>query len=135
MSIPIRQFKSDIIDDNFDGYILSAPMHSTVTYLIDKNGTVIHTWPSEYIPGQSVYMLDDGSILRTIRLSPLGAGTGGGRRTGPTGLCRDPVDRLQRAHQGHRCGIPAAGVPHLGQSGDPSARRVLHVWSAPDHRC
>ena len=63
----------------FNGKILFAPMQSTVTYLINKYGDVDHTWQSDYTPGQSVYMLQDGSILRTIRLTysaPGGAGGG-----------------------------------------------------------
>ncbi len=48
-----------------DGYVLFAPMPSTTTYLIDKCGKSIHTWPSTYLPGLSVYLLEDGSILRT----------------------------------------------------------------------
>ena len=61
-----------------DRYILFAPMQSKTTYLINKNGTAIHTWSSDYIPGVSVYMLNDGSILRTIRLALFGGGSGGG---------------------------------------------------------
>ncbi|MCG3167306.1 MAG: hypothetical protein POELPBGB_03095 [Bacteroidia bacterium] len=48
-----------------DGYILFAPMPSDTTYLIDKCGKRIHHWPSTYHPGLSVYLLEDGSILRT----------------------------------------------------------------------
>jgi hypothetical protein len=39
-------------------------MMSTTTYLIDFNGTVIHTWPDSYLPGYAVYPLENGSILR-----------------------------------------------------------------------
>jgi hypothetical protein len=61
------------------GYILFAPMNSHTTYLIDYTGTVIHTWPSSYNPGQMAYMLEDNDILRTIRKTynaPGGAGGG-----------------------------------------------------------
>ena len=61
-----------------EGQILFSPMQSTTTYLIDNYGDVIHTWPSDYLPGESVYMLGDGSILRTIKLSFSEGGAGGG---------------------------------------------------------
>lgn len=47
-----------------DGYVLFAPIPYTTTYLIDKCGKEIHSWQSAYRPAQSVYLLDDGSILR-----------------------------------------------------------------------
>ncbi|MBK9764750.1 MAG: aryl-sulfate sulfotransferase [Flavobacteriales bacterium] len=49
---------------NLDGYVLFAPIPSTTTYLIDKCGREVHAWPGAYKPGQSVYMLDDGSLIR-----------------------------------------------------------------------
>jgi hypothetical protein len=48
-----------------DGYVLFAPMGSTETYLIDKCGREVKTWSSTYRPGQSVYLLPDGKLLRT----------------------------------------------------------------------
>jgi hypothetical protein len=54
-------------DAAFDGYTLFAPLNSTTTYLIDMKGEVAHSWPSEYVPGQAVYLLDDGSVLRCGR--------------------------------------------------------------------
>ncbi|WP_163401070.1 aryl-sulfate sulfotransferase [Flavobacterium fluviatile] len=47
------------------GYVLFAPIGSTTTYLIDKCGKQVKTWPSNYRPGQSCYLLPDGSLLRT----------------------------------------------------------------------
>jgi PKD repeat protein len=60
------------------GQILYAPMYFSTTYLIDKNGDVIHKWDSDYFPGESVYMLNDGSILYTIKLPSVYGGAGGG---------------------------------------------------------
>ena len=48
-----------------DGYVLFAPMGNTTTYLIDKCGKQIKTWPSSYNPALSVYLLPDGTLLRT----------------------------------------------------------------------
>jgi hypothetical protein len=47
-----------------EGYILFAPMVSKTTYLIDKKGRLINSWLSETLPGQSAYLLPDGSLLR-----------------------------------------------------------------------
>ncbi|MEZ7506626.1 aryl-sulfate sulfotransferase [Flavobacterium sp. Arc2] len=47
-----------------DGYVLFAPIGSNTTYLIDKCGKQVKTWPSNYKPGQSCYLLTDGSLLR-----------------------------------------------------------------------
>jgi len=49
------------------GYTLFTPLNSTKTYLVDLQGKLAHTWPSRYEPGQSVYLLEDGSILRAGR--------------------------------------------------------------------
>jgi hypothetical protein len=48
-----------------DGYVLFAPINSYTTYLIDKCGKQAKTWTSSYKPGQSVYILEDGTLLRT----------------------------------------------------------------------
>ena len=48
-----------------DGYTLISPIQETTTYLIDMDGKPVHTWKSEYRPGQSVYLLNDGTLLRT----------------------------------------------------------------------
>lgn len=51
----------------FDGFTLFAPLNSTTTYLVDIEGNQRHTWPSKYTPGQSVTLIEDGSILRCAR--------------------------------------------------------------------
>jgi len=57
-------------DMAFEGYTLFAPMRSTTTYLIDNSGEVVHTWESEYYPGDAVYLLENGHILRTANPGP-----------------------------------------------------------------
>lgn len=54
-------------DAVFPGLTLFAPLNSTKTYLVDLDGKQVHTWNSEYVPGQAVYLLGDGSILRCAR--------------------------------------------------------------------
>lgn len=48
-----------------DGYVLFASTGSTTTYLIDKCGKQVKSWTSTYRPGQSCYLLENGSLLRT----------------------------------------------------------------------
>ena len=60
-TVGLQQHDSGTLDD---GYVLFAPIGSTTTYLIDKCGKQIQTWPSAYRPGQSCYILPDGSLLR-----------------------------------------------------------------------
>jgi len=45
-------------------YTLFSPMQSTETYLIDEQGNAVHTWQSDYRPGLSVYLLENGELLR-----------------------------------------------------------------------
>lgn len=52
-----------------DGYVLFAPLGSNTTYLIDKCGKKVKTWPSTYKPSQSVYLLTDGTLLRPGNLN------------------------------------------------------------------
>ncbi|MBP8157568.1 MAG: aryl-sulfate sulfotransferase [Flavobacterium sp.] len=61
-TIGLIQHDSGTLDD---GYVLFAPINSNTTYLIDKCGKQVKTWNSAYRPGQSVYLLDDGTLLRT----------------------------------------------------------------------
>jgi len=60
-----------------DGYNLFAPIKSTDTYLMDNDGSVVHTWSSTYRPGQSVYLLEDGTLLRTANTSGSSFDSGG----------------------------------------------------------
>ena len=49
----------------FDGFTLFTA--STETYLINNCGEVINQWSSDYPPGNAVYLLENGSILRAGR--------------------------------------------------------------------
>ncbi|NNE27402.1 MAG: T9SS type A sorting domain-containing protein [Saprospiraceae bacterium] len=61
----------------FNGYTLWTPNNST--YLIDNCGHLIKEWQSAFRPGLSVYLLENGHLLRTGGLSGAfnGAGRGG----------------------------------------------------------
>ena len=64
------------------GYTLFAPKHNTMTYLINNEGRKVHQWTaSTYNPGQSVYLLENGNLLRTCQvMGQLGSGGGEGGR-------------------------------------------------------
>ncbi|MBI5539494.1 MAG: aryl-sulfate sulfotransferase [Bacteroidia bacterium] len=47
-----------------NGYVLFAPNSYTETYLIDKCGRLMHSWHSNYLPGNCVSLLPDGNLLR-----------------------------------------------------------------------
>ena len=49
------------------GYVLFSPLLSNVTYLIDNDGRVVHTWKTLTSPGGDQVLLDDGSLLRLGR--------------------------------------------------------------------
>ncbi len=63
---------------SYNGYTLFSPNEET--YLIDNCGRQVHKWTSVYKPGSSVYLLEDGSLLRTCRIQSqvfTGGGSGG----------------------------------------------------------
>jgi hypothetical protein len=66
----------------YDGYLLYAPKQYTSTYLINNEGRLIHKWSaSKYPPGQSVYLLENGNILRScMTKGQLSSGGGEGGR-------------------------------------------------------
>jgi hypothetical protein len=51
--------------ESFQGYTLFAPLPYTSTYLIDNEGNLVHSWDHPYRPGNSVYLLENGHLLRT----------------------------------------------------------------------
>jgi hypothetical protein len=67
-------------EDAYDGYTLFAPLPNTETYLIDNCGKYIHSWSSDFKPGNSAYLLEDGTLLRTGKLNnqTFNAGGSGG---------------------------------------------------------
>jgi len=59
------------------GYIMYTPLLSDITYLIDRQGRVVHTWKSDYAPA-SEYLLDDG-LIRGARVPEAPRFYGGGQ--------------------------------------------------------
>jgi hypothetical protein len=65
----------------FVGYTLFESSRSRFTYLIDNEGRLVHSWYSPYLPALSVYLLQDGKLLRTAAVGNLHftGGWAGGR--------------------------------------------------------
>lgn len=54
---------------SYNGLTLFSPANSTETYLVNNCGEVVHQWSSSYTPAASVYLLENGNLLRTGKLS------------------------------------------------------------------
>lgn len=54
-------------DGAFSGYNLIAPLSLGTTWLTDMEGRVLHKWRTEYSPGNSVYLLANGNLLRSVK--------------------------------------------------------------------
>ena len=61
----------------YEGQTLVSPMNSSVSYLIEMDGSVTETWHGASDPASMPYLLDDGSILRPCK-DLTGAFEGGG---------------------------------------------------------
>jgi hypothetical protein len=55
-------------NDMYEGYTLFAPNASNHTYLIDNCGRVVNQWTSTHPPGNSVYLLENGNLLRAGKI-------------------------------------------------------------------
>jgi len=66
----------------FAGYTLFAPKHYTDTYLIDNQGQIVRSWTgSQYEPGQTAYLLENGHLMRSCMVKgQLSSGGGEGGR-------------------------------------------------------
>ena len=68
---------------SFNGYTLFAPMQYRTTYLIDNNGELCRSWQSNWMPGRSVVLLENGHLLHACFMAPApnpyfpGGGEGG----------------------------------------------------------
>ena len=66
----------------YNGYTLFAPKQYTSTYLINNEGRLLHQWmASKFPPGQSVFLLENGHLLRScMTKGKLSSGGGEGGR-------------------------------------------------------
>ena len=51
-----------------EGYTLFTTLSGNGTYLLDQAGREVHSWQSAFTAGVSVYLLDDGRLLRAGRV-------------------------------------------------------------------
>jgi len=75
-TVGLFQYESE----SFEGYTLFNPMLTlgiTTTYLIDNYGRIAHTWDNEYGPNLVVYLLENGNLLRSVKI-PDGEDMGAG---------------------------------------------------------
>ncbi|GEM_PF-1321741 len=59
------------------GYNLFSPLGSSTTTLMDNQQNVIKTWTSSYGPGLSMYLLENGDLIRTASTDSTDFDTGG----------------------------------------------------------
>ncbi|NLI97955.1 T9SS type A sorting domain-containing protein [bacterium] len=67
-------------EESSKGYTLFSPNTNYVTYLIDNDGNLVHSWNSGYKPGLMAYLAPDGYLYRAIVVpgSPPVGSSGGG---------------------------------------------------------
>jgi hypothetical protein len=53
----------------FQGYTLFGPNNGRATYLINMNNTVVHTWTHSQAGGYSVYLLENGDVIRPVTVN------------------------------------------------------------------
>ena len=53
-----------------EGYTLLVPEEVPATYLIDNYGRVINKWESNHIAHHTVYLLENGNLVRTTNIAP-----------------------------------------------------------------
>lgn len=61
------------ITQSYQGYSLIYPHNQPNVYLIDNCGEIVHTWEDDegFRPGNTAYLRDDGSIVKTKRPSSI----------------------------------------------------------------
>jgi hypothetical protein len=62
----------------YQGYTLLAPIMSKMVYMLDMEGRVVRTWEGEASGNMSVYLLENGHLLRYGRLAEQTFGDGAG---------------------------------------------------------
>jgi hypothetical protein len=55
-----------------EGYTFFSPFSSTSAYMVDNCGNLINEWDRGTRPGLSAYFLDNGLMMRTYKISPIG---------------------------------------------------------------
>lgn len=53
-------------EESYKGYTLFSPVFYNVSYLLDNQGMLVHSWTSNYYPGMMAYLSEDGYLYRSI---------------------------------------------------------------------
>lgn len=69
-------------EDATPGYTLISPLSTNRVFLLNNDGMVVHFWNTDRNPGQSAYLLEDGTLVRGGKVSnffqfPARTGSGG----------------------------------------------------------
>ncbi|MCP4424883.1 MAG: arylsulfotransferase (ASST) [Chloroflexi bacterium] len=75
--LPLILNNTSTADTPESGYNLFAPLGGTAAYLIDEEGNTVFTWSSAYWPGNAVYLLENGNLLRAGKTNSANFNTGG----------------------------------------------------------
>ena len=62
---------------SYQGFTLFGPMSYNVSYLVDNEGRMVHSWPGTYNPGLALYLMQNGQLIRTGIRDQSRAGSGG----------------------------------------------------------
>ena len=58
--------------ESYEGYTFFSPFSSTNAYLVDNCGRLVNQWDRGTKPGLAAYFLENGLMLRTYKVSPMG---------------------------------------------------------------
>ena len=58
--------------ESMDGYTFFSPFSGSNAYMVDNCGNLINQWDRESLPGLAAYFRNDGNVLRTYKVNPVG---------------------------------------------------------------
>jgi len=61
----------------YTGYNLFSSLNSNTAYLMDNDGNFLHSWNTDYRPGNAMYFLENGLLLHTGNVGNTNFDTGG----------------------------------------------------------
>ena len=59
-------------DEALDGYTFFSPFSSTKAFMVDNCGRLINEWDRGTLPGLAAYFLENGLMMRTYKVDPVG---------------------------------------------------------------
>jgi len=65
IKVSANMIYSQYTDKSFNGHILYTPEYSTMTYLINNKGEIVHEWRRGYLQGLATHLLENGDLLRS----------------------------------------------------------------------